>query len=289
MPLVKLKPLLEDAKKNKYCIGSFNVFNIETLEGVIEAAVNADSPVICGVYEPHMKYSNIEIFSNLVKSYANKVRIPIVLHLDHAEEMSSVVNAVKCGFTSIMYDGPQGIGFKEKIEKTKKVVEIAHSIGLTVESELGRVTRVGVDDFKMNENKTDPEQACEFVEKTNIDILAPAVGSVSGMGEQRAVLDLGLLAQIKEKTDCFLSLHGGSGVDDSVTKKLIIETGINKASVYTRISNSAVGRMGDLLKKGVPDLYVMMSAARDVFREMVENRLEVFGSKNRGTQPGADY
>ena len=286
MPLVRLKPLLEDAKKNKYCIGSFNVFNIETLEGVIEAAVNADSPVICGVYEPHMKYSSIELFSNLVKDYANKVNIPVVLHLDHAEEMASVVNAVKCGFTSIMYDGPRGISYKEKIDRTKKVVEIAHSIDLTVESEIGRVTRVGVDDWKVNENKTDPEMAREFVEETGIDILAPAVGSISGMGEQGAVLDLGLLEQIKEKTGCFLSLHGGSGVDDSVTRKLI-DTGINKASVYTRISNIAVNRMGDLLKKGVPDLFGMMSVARDVFREMVENRLDVFGSKNRGAQPGA--
>jgi ketose-bisphosphate aldolase len=282
VPLVKLKPLLEDAKKNKYCIGSFNVFNIETLEGVVEAAVNVDSPVICGIYEPHMKYTSIEIFSNLVKDYANKVKIPIILHLDHAEEISSVVNAVKCGFTSIMYDGPQGISYKEKIERTKKVVEIAHSIDLTVESELGRVTRVGVDDSKMDENKTDPELAGEFVEKTGIDILAPAVGSISGMGDQGAFLDLGLLKQIKEKTDCFLSLHGGSGVDDNVTKKLV-ETGINKASVYTRISNTAVDNMNDLLKKGVPDLYVLMSKARDVFREMVENRLEVFGSKNKGT------
>ncbi|HEB31924.1 MAG TPA: hypothetical protein ENI15_13785 [Spirochaetes bacterium] len=102
------------------------------------------------------------------------------------------------------------------------------------------------------------------------------------------VLDLGLLEQIKEKTDCFLSLHGGSGVDDSVIKKLI-DTGINKASVYTRISNIAVNRMGDLLKNGVPDLFVMMSVARDVFSEMVENRLDVFGSKNRSAQPGAAY
>jgi fructose-bisphosphate aldolase class II len=185
-----------------------------------------------------------------------------------------------------MYDGPIGISFKEKIERTKKVVEIAHSIGLTVESELGRVTRVGVDDKEMRENITDPDMARKFVEETGIDILAPAVGSISGMDEQGASLDLGLLKIIKEKTGCFLSLHGGSGVEDSVIKK-IIKTGINKASVYTRISNIAVKRMGDLLKKGVPDLHLVMSEARDVFREMVEDRLNVFGSNNRGSLSGA--
>ena len=114
MPVVKLKPLLEDARKNGYCLGSFNVFNIETLEGVIEAAVNCKSPVICGIYELHMKCSDIEIFSNLVITFANKINIPVVLHLDHAEEISSIETAIKCGFTSLMYDGPPDISFEEK-------------------------------------------------------------------------------------------------------------------------------------------------------------------------------
>lgn len=280
MPLVRLKSLLEDARKNGYCLGSFNVINIETLEGVIEAAVNCKSPVICGIYEPHMQCSDIEIFSNIVISIANRVHIPVVLHLDHAEEISSIETAIKCGFTSLMYDGPPDISFEEKVKRTKEVVEIAHNINVTVESELGRVTRVGVDDTAAKENITEPTLVREFVEKTGIDVLAPAVGSISGMGEQGASINLDLLKRIKGNTDCYLSLHGGSGVDDTIWKQLI-DTGINKASVYTIISNTAIHRMRALLKEHVPDLVVLMREARDVFREMVENRLEIFGSKNR--------
>jgi fructose-bisphosphate aldolase class II len=273
---------LDDAERHGYCLGSFNVFNIETLEGVIEAAVQCKSPVICGIYEPHMKSSDVEVFANLVTEVAHKVHIPVVLHLDHAEDMSSIERAIECGFTSLMFDGPPNISFREKVEKTKRVVEIAHSINVTVESELGRITRVGIDDTVAEENITDPNLVREFVQKTGIDVLAPAIGSISGMGVQDASINLDLLKHIKDNADCYLSLHGGSGVDDTLWKKLI-KTGIHKASVYTIISNTAIHRIGALIEKQVPDLAVLMGEVRAVFREMVGNRLEVFGSTNRYT------
>ena len=181
-----------------------------------------------------------------------------------------------------MYDGPRNISFEEKVRRTKRVVEIAHHSNVTVESELGRITRVSVDDTAAAENITDPNLVREFAEKTGIDVLAPAVGSISGMGEQGVSINLDLLKRIKDNTDCYLSLHGGSGVDDTIWKKLI-DTGINKASVYTILSNAAIHRMRAVLEEQVPDLAVLMSEARDVFREMVENRLEIFKSRNRYT------
>jgi len=280
MPLVRLKPLLEDARKNGYCLGSINVFNIETLEGVLEAAQRCKSPVIVGIYEPHMECSDIAVFSNLVRTRANKTNIPVVLHLDHAEEVSSIETAINCGFTSLMYDGSLDISFEEKVERTKRVVEIAHSVDLTVESELGRITRVGVDDTAVEENLTDPNLVQEFVQETGIDILAPAIGSMSGMDDQDAKINLDLLKRIRDKTNCYLSLHGGSGVSDALWERLI-DSGINKTSVYTRISNEAIQRMRALLQENVPDLAVLMGEVRDVFRAMVEDRLAAFGSKNR--------
>ncbi len=279
MPLVNLKPFLEDAKKNKYCLGCFNAFNIETLEGIIEAAVNLKTPVVCAVYEPQLKYSDLETFSNLVKDISNKVNVPVILHLDHAEEISLIINAIKCGFTSLMFDGPPSISFEEKIRQTKKVVEIVHSVGLTLESELGYITRVGEDEKAAKENIADPNRAEEFVEKTGVDILAPAIGSIHGLSERKATIDLELLKEIKSKTNCYLSLHGGSGVDDSIIRESI-DIGINKASVYTRISNLAIEKMKAILGKDSPDLSLIMNEAREGFREMVENRLNVFRSKN---------
>ena len=102
----------------------------------------------------------------MVKDLSNKINVPIILHLDHAEEISSIVRAIKCGFTSLMFDGPPGIDFAEKIAKTKKVVEVVHSVGLMVEAELGYITRVGIDDKAAIENIADPDLAQEFVEKT---------------------------------------------------------------------------------------------------------------------------
>jgi len=280
MPLVRLKPLLEDARKNGYCLGSFNVFNIETLEGVIEAAENCKSPVICGIYQPHMRSSDLKEFSVFVRAIANKTKMPIVLHLDHAQDISSIETAIACGFTSLMYDGSAKMSFEEKVKTTRSVVEIAHRADLTVESELGRITRVGIDDNAVEENITDPGLVQEFVQETGIDILAPAIGSISGMDEQDASINLDLLKSIKDKTECYLSLHGGSGVKDAFWEKLI-SSGINKTSVYTRISNTAIQRMRALLEEQVPDVVVLMGAVRDVFREMVEDRLATFGSKNR--------
>ena len=280
MPLVKLKPLLEDARQKRYCLGSFNVFNLETLQGVVEAAEHCKSPVICGIYQPHMRNSDLHMFSTIVKTTANKTKIPVVLHLDHAQDISSIETAIACGFTSLMYDGSPEMSFDEKVASTRKVVETAHSVDVTVESELGRITRVGIDDNTVEENITDPGLVREFVRETNVDILAPAIGSISGMDEQQARLNLDLLKRIRDKSDCYLSLHGGSGVKDALWETLI-GIGINKASFYTRISNNAIRRMGVLLEKSVPDVVVLMNEVRDVFRDMAEEKLAVFRSNNR--------
>lgn len=136
MPIANLRPFLEDSRRSKYCLGCFNVFNVETLEGAVEAALNLNTPVVCAVHEPQLKYSALETFANLVKDVSNKVNVPLILHLDHATEVSSIVNAIKCGFTSLMYDRLVGISFEEKIRRTRQVVDIVHSVGLIAEAEV---------------------------------------------------------------------------------------------------------------------------------------------------------
>jgi ketose-bisphosphate aldolase len=279
MPIANLRPFLEDAKKNRYCLGCFNVFNVETLEGAVEAAINLQTPVVCAVYEPHLKYSDLGTFTNLVKDISNKVNVPLILHLDHATEISSIINAIKCGFTSLMYDGPIGLDFEEKIKRTKQVVDIVHSVGLMVEAEVGYITKVGLDEGSVGANLTNAKMAVEFVERTGVDVLAPAIGTIHGLKEQKASLNLDLLKQIRQLTDCFLSLHGGSGVDDSIVQQAI-DCGINKVSVYTRISTVAVRRLKELLLKDSPDLAIILNEVRNGYREMIENRLAVFKSIN---------
>ncbi|MBM3701046.1 MAG: class II fructose-bisphosphate aldolase [Actinobacteria bacterium] len=279
MPIASLKPFLEDARKNKYCLGCFNVFNVETLEGAVEAAVNLQTPVVCAVYEPQLKYSDLETFSNLVKDVSNKVNVPLILHLDHATEISSIINAIKCGFTSLMYDGPVGLSFEEKIEKTRQFVDIVHSVGLIAEAEVGYITRAGIDEGGAEANLTNAKSAVEFVEKTGVDVLAPAIGSIHGLTEQRAAINMEMLTKIRQMTDCYLSLHGGSGVDDTQIGAAI-DLGINKASVYTKISTVAVNKLKELLSKDSPDLAVLLNEVRNGYREMIEDRLKAFRSVN---------
>ncbi len=279
MPLTDIKPFLEDARKKKYALGCFNVFDTETLEGVIEAAVNKKTPIVCAIYEPQFQQSDLESFTTLIKDVASKTDIPVILHLDHATELSSIVRAIRYGFTTVMFDGPVGASFEEKVEKTKIAVEIAHLAGVTVEAELGYITRVGVDERTSQENIADPKLAKEFVAKTGIDILAPAIGSIHGMGEQKASLNLDLLKQIADSVDCYLSLHGGSGVDDLIVQKSI-DLGINKASVYTRLSNRAIERVKESLLANHGDISAILNEVRNGFREIVEERLEVLRSVN---------
>lgn len=279
MPIANLKPFLEDAREKHYCLGCFNVFNIETLEGAVEAAINLRTPVVCAVYEPQLKYSDLETFSNLVKDMSNKVNVPLILHLDHATEIPSIVNAIKCGFTSLMYDGPVGLNFEDKISQTKSVVDIVHSVGLMVEAEVGYITRVGQDENAAEANLTNAKAAVEFVQRTGVDILAPAIGSIHGLTQQSATLNLDMLRQIKENTKAFLSLHGGSGVDDIMVGRAI-DLGINKASVYTRVSNVAVKKLKTLISGEAPDLAILVNEIRNGYREMIENRLKAFRSVN---------
>ena len=279
MAISELRPFLEDAKKNHYALGCFNVFNIETLEGVLEAAVNLKTPVVCAVYEPQLKYGDLETFANLVKDISNRVNIPVILHLDHAYEISSTVNAIRCGFTSVMFDGPPDISFEEKVDKTKKVVDIAHSVNVMVEAELGYITRVGVDESQAGKNIADPELAAQFVSSTGIDILAPAIGSIHGLEKGKATLDLELLKKIKDKTDCCLSLHGGSGISPDIVKEAI-SIGINKSSVYTRLSELAKDKLQKLLSRDSVDLAELLNEVRDGFKDQVEEILKMLGSVN---------
>jgi ketose-bisphosphate aldolase len=279
MPLADIRPYLEDAKKKKYALGCFNVFDTETLEGVIAAAIDKRTPIVCAIYEPQFQYADLETFTNLIKDVASKTDIPVILHLDHTTEVKSIINAIRLGFSAVMFDGPVGASFEEKAEKTKAVVEIAHSVGVSVEAELGYITRVGFDDRSMKENIADPKNAKEFVEYTGIDILAPAIGSVHGMGAQEATLDLAILRQIKQQTSCYLSLHGGSGVADSIVQQSI-DAGINKASVYTRLSNRAVERIKQILNQGDADIALILNEVREGFKEIVADRLQVLRSEN---------
>ncbi|HHT50951.1 MAG TPA: class II fructose-1,6-bisphosphate aldolase [Eubacteriaceae bacterium] len=216
MPLVTSKEMFEKAYKGKYAIGAFNVNNMEIIQGIVGAAQIEKSPLILQVSAGARKYANPIYLKKLVEAAIEETDLPIVLHLDHGEDFDICKACVDDGFTSVMIDG-SSLPFEENIALTKKVVEYAHSKGVVVEAELGRLA--GIEDAINVDEKdaifTDPDEAVEFVERTGVDSLAIAIGTSHGAfkfkGEPQ--LDFERLEKISKLLPNFpLVLHGASSV-----------------------------------------------------------------------------
>ena len=216
MPLVTTKEMFEKAMKGHYAIGAFNINNMEFIQAITEAADEAKSPVILQVSSSAIKYAQIKYLTKMVEAAVESTNIPIALHLDHGPDFETCKMCIDNGFTSVMIDGSK-YDFEENVALTKKVVDYAHSKGVVVEAELGKLAgiedevNVAADDARY----TDPDQAKEFVERTGCDSLAIAIGTSHGAykfkGEAKLRFDI--LAKVKEKLpNTPIVLHGASSV-----------------------------------------------------------------------------
>jgi len=216
MPLVTTKSMFEKSMKEGFAIGAFNINNMEIIQGIVDAASENNSPVILQVSSSAIKYARMPYLIKMVEAAVETTDIPIALHLDHGPDFETCKECIDAGFTSVMIDGSK-YSFEENIELTKKVVEYAHSKGVVVEAELGKLAGIE-DDVNVDAKDamyTDPEQAKEFVEKTGCDSLAKAIGTSHGAykfkGEAKLRFDI--LQEIKEKIpNTPIVLHGASTV-----------------------------------------------------------------------------
>ncbi len=236
MSLVTSKELLERAKEEGYAIGAFNANNLENVQAVVDAAEEEKAPVILQISQGAIRYAGLEQAASMVKIAAELASVPVVLHLDHGTDFNQNVRCLRAGFTSLMYDGSK-TPLEDNIAVTSRIVEIAHACDIPVEAELGRVA--GTEDKftpeEIEDLKTKPDQAAAFVERTQCDSLAVAVGSVHRMKTREAVLDIDRIKGIKKEVNVPLVLHGSSGVSlDSIKEG--VAAGICKVNVATRIS-----------------------------------------------------
>ncbi len=179
MPLVSPKVLFDDALKEKYAIGAFNVNNMEILQGIVNAAKKENSPVILQISAGARKYAGHNYIIKMVEAANMDADIPMVLHLDHGDSFEICKEVIDQGFNSVMIDGSH-FPLKENIELTKRVVDYAHEHGVFVEAELGKLA--GIEEHVQSDHSvfTDPDEAVEFVEKTGCDSLAIAIGTSHG-------------------------------------------------------------------------------------------------------------
>lgn len=232
MSLATTKEMLLDAQKHGYAVGAFNVENMEMVMAVLEAAVETRSPVIMQTTPGTIKYAGLDYYLSIVKAAANRVSVPVAMHLDHGNGFELAMQAYRTGYTSIMIDGSKE-SFEENIKLTQAVVRACHPGGVPVEAELGKVGGKE-DDLSNDEGSpyTDPKEAAIFAVKTGCDSLAVGVGTSHGIYKGIPKVNVEVLSDIRKVVDIPLVLHGTSGVPDEQVRECILR-GIAKVNYAT--------------------------------------------------------
>ncbi len=308
MPLVTTKEMFEKSMKEHFAIGAFNINNMEFIQAITDSANEAKSPVILQVSSSAIKYARMNYLVNMVNAAVETTNIPIALHLDHGPDFETCKMCIDAGFTSVMIDGSK-YDFEENVAITKKVVEYAHSKGVVVEAELGKLAGVE-DDVNVAEDDaryTDPEQAKEFVERTGCDSLAIAIGTSHGAYKFKgdAKLRFDILAQIKEKLpNTPIVLHGASSVIPELVEmcnnnggdipgakgcpdemlKQAGQSGVSKINVDTDLRLAMTAQIRKVFKEepAVFDPRKYLGAAREEIKKTVLHKMkDVFMSANK--------
>ncbi len=275
--LVNLNDVLIDAQKKHYAVGLFNTIDTDMLEGVISAAEELCSPVIIGTAEVLLPYGELNLISPSVIAAAKAAKVPVVVHYDHGLTVERCKQALDLGFTSIMFDGSAG-DTAENLKTTAEMVKLAHSMGVTVEGEIGHVGEAVTDDGATDDMYTTPQEAVDFVAATGVDALAVAIGTAHGVYRTKPRLDLGRLAEIRAAIDTPLVLHGGSGLSDDDFRNAI-SGGIAKVNIFTdlcRAGLSAIHQNPDA------DYLIARSKKVEAIKQETMKKMMLFGCNGKG-------
>lgn len=263
MPLVNTTEMFKKAYEGGYAIGAFNVNNMEIIQGITEAAKELNAPLILQVSAGARKYANQTYLRKLVEAALEETGLPIALHLDHGDSFELCKSCIDGGFSSVMIDGSH-LSFEENIALTAKVVEYAHPRGITVEGELGRLAGIedAVNVSAEDASYTNPAQVQEFVEKTNVDSLAIAIGTSHGAYKfkpgQKPQLRFDILEEVSKRLPGFpIVLHGASSVPQN----------------FVKIINENGGKMPDAI--GIPEDMLRQAARMAVCKINLDSDLRL--------------
>ncbi len=290
MSIVNAKEIMVEAAKGKYAVGAFNITDLIQLEGVVDAAVEKKSPLIIQTSVKPSKFLGTDVMVAIYRTIAASAPIPICLHLDHCTEVDYCKKCADAGYTNIMIDASK-LAYDENIRQTKEVVDYSHKVGkISVEGELGTVSGVE-DQIKVAEDETqlaNPQQSVEFVERTGLDIFAPAIGTAHGVYKTKnPKVDFERLATINRllngktiKTP--LVVHGGTGLPEDYIKKLI-EAGGAKFNVSTELKRTLIDAKYEYISahREEYDPGKVDVAARDAIRKAVGHWIDMLGSAGK--------
>lgn len=304
--LVNLNHILPRARKLHYAVGHFNTSILEITQAILSAAEEMRAPVIIGISEKAINYAGLTIIANIIRTSADKIRVPAVLHLDHGATFELVRECIKAGFTSVMIDGSH-LPYKENLMLTKKVVAYAHKRNVSVEAEIGRLAGIE-DDIKVKKSEviyTNPAEAERFARESECDALAIAIGTSHGAYKFKGKpqLRINILKQIAYRVKIPLVLHGASGVKAKwvnyvnkfggsiehargVPDNLIraaIKNGISKINVDTDIRIAFTAGIREFLHKNRSefDPRKIIGHSRELIKQVVKEKILLFGSSGQ--------
>ena len=280
-----MKDILLHAHKNHYAVMAINVVDMEQVKACIEAAEEEHSAVILNISPRQMKaHAYPYIMAPMVQNLAERAEVPVALNIDHGVNMEDIVTAIHCGYSSVMVDA-SSYDFEENIRRVSAVVALAHAKGISVEAELGHVGVAANADGQNADLYTNVDQAEEFVNRTQCDCLAVAIGTAHGSYPKNMIpkLDFERLTELKNRLNIPLVLHGGSGAGEENIRKAVA-CGINKINVCTDLMNHAKDSMIKVLQEQ-PDIQYMEwhEAAEEAMKDIIKDYMRMIGSSNRYT------
>ena len=276
--LVGLKDILAMAEKGGYCIPAFNVYNIETAKGVMNAVEKLRAPVILQFYSRLVTSKVAEDVAPIILDMAKKATVPVCFHLDHGAGECEVVRSLRMGMTGIMIDASME-DLQGNIEKTKNIVRLCDYVDVGVEGELGHVGKAADGDENVVTEYTRPDEAKKYVEETGVCALAVMVGTAHGRYKKAPVLDVERIKAIKKETNVALVLHGGSGVPDDQIQSAI-KAGVRKMNFSTDLCYSFLDACRER-DKNIVGIDLFMTEPIQRVQDFAELKIKVLGANGR--------
>lgn len=276
--LVNLNDILPAAQKGGYGVGLFNTTDTDMLEAVIAAAEELKAPVVIGTAEVLLPHGDLKLIAPSILAAAKRASVPVVVHYDHGLTFDRCMEALRLGFSSIMFDGSAG-DEEENLKATAEVVKIAHSFGASVEGEIGHVGDATKGDGQEAAGYTTPEEAVRFVERTGVDALAVAIGTAHGAYKVKPKLDIKRLAEIRAALSTPLVLHGGSGLTDEDFRNTV-KNGIAKVNIFTDLCKAGEKAMKEGLAAGDAYLAIRNRKVEEI-KKAVKEKILLFGSDGK--------
>lgn len=283
MALVTVAELTKAAAEGGYAVGAFNLNNMEILQAVIAAAEEERSPVILQASQGGLKYAGIDYIVAMARVAAENASVPVALNLDHGTSFEQAMVCIRKGFSAVMIDGSQ-LPFEENIALVKRVVDVARAAGVSVEAELGKIGGTE-DDIVVSDQDatmTDPDEAAEFVERAQPDLLAVAIGTAHGVYKGEPRIDFKRLEEIKKRVDIPLVLHGASGVSDEAIRKAC-QLGISKINIDTELRVAFTQAVRNVLEAAPDEIdpRKILGPAREAMQKVVQEKMRLFGSSGK--------